>query len=392
MDWNRMVDCWIIYKRKEKEKMKRFSFIMSFMMAVLFAVVVGGLFSPAVGAATFVASNIIKIPQGSFGMAVTPQIWTDYIIGNLFKNNEFLLQSIDESQYVIGGSVVHIPQAGMASGAQRNRSQLPATITRRKDVDVTYALDEFTTDPRFIPNADKAELSYDKMDSCMTEDMMYLHQLTAEAMLYNWRPTYFIKASKAKSADYLIHGSNLRTGVQVSDFAKAKGVFNKWNIPTADRYVILNTEMYDQLCADVRASQNDNLSAIYDNITGELRKLEGFTIIQRSTVLLASNSTLSSVSGTKYYKWTSSDLTYSTEDYISIENGNKSEGTTDCCYGLFWHKSAVARAVGQTQMFDDEGNPTYYGDIYSFLQRLGGRARRGDGKGVLGLIQEYHAS
>ncbi len=372
--------------------MKRLNFILSLMAAFVFAVAMSVAFTPAVGAASFVASTMIKVPQGSLGMAVTPEIWTDYIIGNLFKNNEFILNSIDESQYVVGGTVVHIPQAGAPSGVQRNRKQLPATITHRKDVDVTYALDEFTTDPRFIPNADKAELSYDKMESCMTEDMMSLHQLTAEAMLYNWKPTYFIKASKTKSADYLVHGSNLRTGVQVSDFSKAKTIFNKWNIPVADRYVILCEEMYDQLCNDVRNSENDNLSAIYDNVTGELRKLEGFTIFHRSTVLLASNSTLSAVSGTQYFKWTSSDLTYSVEDYASIVDGSKNAGTSDCVYGIFWSKSCVARAVGQTDMFEDTGNPTYYGDIYSFLQRLGGRARRGDGKGVLGLIQEYHAS
>lgn len=372
--------------------MKKTRFILSVLSAVFFAAIMAVTFTPAVGAASLVASTMIKAPQGSLCMAVTPEIWTDYIIGNLFKNNEFLLNSIDESQYVVGGTVVHIPQAGAPSGVKRNRSQLPATITHRKDVDVTYALDEFTTDPRFIPNADKAELSYDKMDSCMTEDMMSLHQLTAEAMLHNWKPTYFIKASKTKSANYLVHGANLRTGVQVSDFSKAKTIFNKWNIPVADRYVILCEEMYEQLCEDVRNSNNDNLSAIYDNVTGKLRKLEGFTIFHRSTVLLASNSTLSAVAGTQYFEWTSSDLTYSVEDYASIVDGSKHAGTSDCVYGIFWSKSCVARAVGQTDMFEDTGNPTYYGDIYSFLQRLGGRARRGDGKGVLGLIQEYHAS
>jgi len=40
-----------------------------------------------------------------------------------------------------------------------------------------------------------------------------------------------------------------------------------------------------------------------------------------------------------------------------------------------------------TKMFDDKGNPQFYGDIYSFLQRAGGRSRRADGKGVLGVIQ-----
>ena len=367
-------------------------FILSLCMALVLSCFVGAATAPVVGAATFVAANLVHIPEGSMGMAVTPEIWTDYIIGNLFKNNEFLLKSIDESQYVIGGTVVHIPQAGAPSGVQRNRTSLPATITRRKDVDITYALDEFTTDPRFIPYADKVELSYDKMESCMNEDMMYLHQLTAEAMLYNWRPTYFIKATGTKNTNNTIHGSNLRTGVTVEDFATAKTVFNKWGIPKEDRQVILNTEMYEQLCSNIRNSTNENLSAIYDNETGELRKLEGFNIIQRATALMASNSSLSAVSGTKYFKWTSTDLTYSVEDYEAIENGKHEEGTTDCCYGMFWHPSCVARAMGSTQMFANEGDPTYYGDIYSFLQRLGGRSRRADGKGVLGLIQVYHAS
>ena len=361
-------------------------------MAVLVSCLVGTATTPVLGAAAFVASNFVHIPTGSLGMAVTPEIWTDYIVGNLFKNNEFLLHSVDESQYVIGGTVVHIPQAGSPSGVARNRSSLPATITRRMDVDITYALDEFTTDPRFIPYADKVELSYDKVDSCMTEDMMYLRQLTAEAMLYNWRSTYFIKATGAKSADNTIHGSNLRTGVTVKDFALAKSIFNKWGIPKDNRHVILNTEMYDQLCADIRNSQNENLSAIYDNATGELRKLEGFEIHQRATALMASNSSLTAVSGTKYFRWSANDLTYTVEDYEAIERGDSPEGNTDCCYGLFWHPSCVARAMGSTQMFTKEGDPTYYGDIYSFLQRLGGRARRGDGKGVLGIIQVYHAS
>lgn len=367
--------------------------ILRVMLAAMFAAVVGAIFSPAAGAATFVASNFVKMPQGVVGMAVTPEIWTDYIIGNLFKDNEFLLESVDESQYVVGGTVVHIPQAGSPSGVQRNRSSLPANITRRNDVDVTYALDEFTTDPRFIPNADNVELSYDKMESCMYEDMATLKQVAAEAMLYNWRPTYFIKASGTKSANNTIYGTGLRTGVTVKDFAQAKVIFNKWNLPKADRYVILNSEMYEQLCAEVRNASSDVLGAVYDNVTGRLKALEGFTIIERSTTLMASNSSLTAINGERYSKWTNAtDLTYATETSIEVENGIRQADATACCYGLFWHKSCVARAMGNTVMFTNEGDPTYYGDIYSFLQRLGGRARRGDGKGVLGLIQEYHAS
>ena len=52
----------------------------------------------------------------------------------------------------------------------------------------------------------------------------------------------------------------------------------------------------------------------------------------------------------------------------------------------------MSRALGETKMFENTGDPTYYGDIYSFLNRMGGRKSRGDAKGVLGLIQEYSAS
>ena len=367
-------------------------FFSTLMVAVIVALGVGTAFGAGAGVAVLGASALVKTPAGSLCMSVVPEIWTDFIVENLFKDNEFLLQSVDESQYVLQGSVVHVPQAGAPSGVKRNRTQLPATITRRSDVDVTYALDEFTTDPRFIPEADKTQLSYDKMESCMTEDMSYLRQVLADTMLYNWRPTYFIKASKTKSADYLIHGTGLRTGVCVDDFVKAKEIMNKWGIPKEDRFVILNSEMYAQICNDVRNATNENLmTAVYSPVTGRLEKLEGFVIYERSTVLLAKNSTLTAVNGKPYFKFTSTDLTYSPEDYEAIETGNTNGTNTACAVGLFWQKNAVRRALGQTKMFENTGDPTYYGDIYSFLQRAGGRKSRGDAMGVLGLIQEYSA-
>ena len=163
-------------------------FFSTLLVAVIVALGVGTVFGAGAGVAVLGASAMVKYPEGSLMAGVVPEIWTDYVVGNLFKNNEFLLESIDESQYVLQGSVVHIPQAGAPSGVQRNRQRLPATITRRQDVDITYALDEFTTDPRFIPDADRVQLSYDKMESCMTEDMSYLRQVMADTMLYNWRP------------------------------------------------------------------------------------------------------------------------------------------------------------------------------------------------------------
>lgn len=364
--------------------MKATKFILSFMVAMLFATGIGTAFGIGAGAVAFGATLFTK-PAGATFMAVTPEIWTNFIVENLFKNNEFLLNSVDESQYVVGAGVVHIPQAGSPSRVERNRKQLPATITRRKDIDVTYVLDEFTTDPRFIPNIDKAELSYDKMESCMSEDMSALKQTIAEAMLYNWRPQFFIKTS-GSNVDATF-GTSTRKAATIADFKKAKEVFNKWGIPKEDRFVVIDVDMKGQLINELMVADTRDFSTIYNPVTGELKMLEGFTIIERQSVLVASNSTLTAVPKTQYFRWTSTDLMYTPEQFADIEAGETTEATTSSCCALFYQKQMVARALGITQMFDDMGNPQYYGDIYSFLQRMGGRTRRGDGKGVLGLIQ-----
>ncbi|QQR95608.1 MAG: hypothetical protein IPJ93_02385 [Bacteroidota bacterium] len=37
--------------------------------------------------------------------------------------------------------------------------------------------------------------------------------------------------------------------------------------------------------------------------------------------------------------------------------------------------------------FESLADPQYYGDIYSALVRMGGRKRRNDAKGIIGIIQ-----
>ena len=96
-------------------------------------------------------------------MAIQREIWQDHIEGNLFKNNEFLLASTDAAQYVLQGKVVHIPQAGALPNIVKNRSSLPGTIVQRADTDITYSLDEYTSDPILIPYAETIELSYSKL-------------------------------------------------------------------------------------------------------------------------------------------------------------------------------------------------------------------------------------
>ena len=76
---------------------------------------------------------------------------------------------------------------------------------------------------------------------------------------------------------------------------------------------------------------------------------------------------------------------------LAADNTFKSTSTvpvsTDSEGILFWNKNMVEKAIGDITMFDDQGNPLYYGDIYSLLVRVGGRARRKNFEGVMVMKQ-----
>src|SRR5579859_3396187 len=140
-------------------------------------------------AVTFLLYRVIPKIRGVRTAGIQVEIWERDIIGNLFKNNDFLLQAYNADQYVLQGKVVHIPQAGGLQNVVKNRNALPAAVTQRTDVDITYALDEYTSDPFLISNAETVELSYDKRMSLMTETIQALRQTVADTILINWAPS-----------------------------------------------------------------------------------------------------------------------------------------------------------------------------------------------------------
>ena len=102
-------------------------------------------------------------------MAVEREIWEGDIVEKLYAENPHLSLCVNADQYVLAGKVVHIPQAGAAPDVVKNRSSLPAAVKKRTDTDITYPLDEYTSDPVHISNAETIEPSYDKRMSVMAD-------------------------------------------------------------------------------------------------------------------------------------------------------------------------------------------------------------------------------
>ena len=95
---------------------------------------------------------------------------------------------------------------------------------------------------------------------------------------------------------------------------------------------------------------------------GMMYKAQGFNIFVRSSVYILAE-----------------DKTF--KAFGSIVSATDSEGI------FAWNKNMVEKAIGTTQAFEDLGNPAYYGDIYSFLVRMGGRAKRKNFEGVVVMKQ-----
>ena len=70
---------------------------------------------------------------------------------------------------------------------------------------------------------------------------------------------------------------------------------------------------------------------------------------------------------------------------------SENAAATELAAGIAWQEQCVSRALGDLKMFDSMDNPTYYGDIYSFLMRVGGSYRRYDKKGIYVIAEAASA-
>lgn len=299
-------------------------------------------------------------------MAIQKEIWTDFIAENLYMSNEFIKLCMIEDSNVVNRTV-HSSSAGTAASVTRNRTVLPATVTQRVDQPVSYDIDEFTIDPTLIPDADKVELAYNKMQSVMYDIVQNLSKEVGDWMLYNWRVTtaaYQVRTTGTGTPNHVTGGSGTRKKLVAADIQAAALAMNDAEIPEVDRYLLLDAYMYDHLLTDLRFGEFRETIKEADLARGIIGNLYGFDIMRRGRVISYTNA------GTP----------------VPRQPGAAGLATANAG-AIGWQKAAVERAFGEINFFEKLDDPLYYGDVYSGLVRAGGRKRRYDGKGVIAIIQ-----
>lgn len=298
-------------------------------------------------------------------MAVNVEMWRPDIVEALFKANPHARHAFDADEYVVGGAIVHIPQSGGGTTVERNRAVLPAPIVKRMDDTIVYPLDEYTTDPRLITDIDKKELSYDKRMSVITEETGALMEFVGDDLAYKWAKdlpsTSKFLSTGGAAAGTAPGAAGNRKILTEGDLRKARALLSSQNVPKEGRYMMLSPNVLDHLMSD--NSLKYAFQQVVDLPEGVIGRLYGFNIIERSSVVVQGAGGLS---GT-----------------VKLPEAASATDDDDCV--LFWQQSMVERAMGTVTIFDNPNRAEYYGDIVSFLIRMGGRNRRKDNKGV-GLI------
>lgn len=308
-------------------------------------------------------------------MAIQKEIWQAYIAKNLFKGNEFLNMLLNRDQYVLAGKVVHIPQAGANPGVTKNPTSFPLTASQRTDSDITYSLNQYVTDPVHIQDAEKIELSYDKIADVMDHHMSILRETLADDMLYDLIRVYAdasagvvrTRTTGAAVAAHLPSTTGNRKKFIKEDLKKARFLMNKQNIPVNDRVAVIPSDLMDQLLDDTDLKARDR-SLELDMKGGVVARLYGFDLMERSTTVVCDNA------GTPVAKAPGAAAAATDNDTV-----------------ICWQKNSAERALGDVKMFEDLNNPLYTGDIYNALVRFGGRPSRKDSLGVIAIVQDASA-
>lgn len=302
-------------------------------------------------------------------MALQKEVWISDIQETLFQGSEFIMQGTDHSAFV-SNKVVHVPQSGSMSAIEKNRSSLPATIAQRTDTELTYTLNDYTTDPVLITDLDELQTSYAKRQSVLRQHLDALNERIGNEVAYEWAPSgstslVLRTTGGATSLKPNATATGTRNLITKEDVSKMARKLDLDNVPKNDRILLLPTSMYYELFSTDALIRNDFGRAL-NMVNGQATEIFGMKVFVRPQVVLFNDTT-----------------------------GKKAVGSADAvtdCYGaIAFQKNAVAQALGSIKVFANEDLPEYYGSVFSAQVFHGAKMLRSDNKGVVAMAQGYVA-
>lgn len=367
--------------------MKAYKLLTALLFNVALFVLVASVFGLPAAAifGLFIAVTFfVKVPTGALRMGLDMEEWQRDIVENLFPNNDFAEIAYNADQYVLGGAVVHIPNAGAPLASIRNATQFPIVAVQRGDSDVKYVVDKYFAPSIRVQLTEQATLSYNKRQSVAGEQQKQLIKDAMSGLLYNWGwktpndvgttpGNTILTTGAATSADIIGGATGQRKTLTADVFSAANKAMNVTDVPMEGRYALLTATHYQQFLDSLSDAAKTNFNALADMSKGVVGMYLGFKFMMRSSV----------------QRWRKIAGVWTPVDTLS-PGFAASDQTGDSAASLIYQKDCVERAKGAVNVYYNAGMAQDYGDLMSADLRFGGRQRRS--VGVYSIIEDLVAA
>ena len=257
-------------------------------------------------------------------MGLNTQVWVSQIQKNFYPDSSFLRETSDFSG-LVEHDVINMAEAGIDPKVMINNTTYPVKMAERADTNHEIVLDEFSTENTVVREAEKVELSYDKVES-----VIFAHAI---APAENTDFTPIIGTTGAE-----VDGFKCLT---VADILDLKTAFDEMDAPLDGRVLVLSPRhLRDLILADLECFKD-----ITDITNGQPRMFAGFKIYPFTKVPTYSKTGAKNAYGAK------------------AADGDRPASFAFC-------KSEVMRADGSFTMFDRLRDPEERGDIIGFSKRF----------------------
>lgn len=356
------------------------NFVLALIIGLVASSFLGGglIMATGVGAGVFSLGTGLQVALGSnqlvngLYMALQTEVWVADIMDTLFYENEFLNLAVDHSSYVVN-KTVHIPQAGGIPTVVKNRTEDVADIQRRTDTELTYDLDNYTTDPYLVKDVENLQISYDKRQSVQGQHIATIGDTIAVETLQKWAvspSTTHVLRTSGDITGMLPHATatGTRNLLTTNDFARAAAIMDLDKVPKAGRFSVVPTAMFYGLFSDVELVNQQALVGKDMLEAGVVAKLMGFNLITRGEV-----------------------VRYTSAGTNTIRAASSAAAATDCAGAVCFSRFMVSQALGEVKVYYNAGEARSYGDLMSTEVNHGASFLRANNVGRVTIAQGYTA-
>ena len=338
----------------------------------LFAIAMVAIFFPSEASAAIGWSFSTDIDAFvSLGAAPLVTIFTKDIEANLFSDDDFTNEGIDDTANVIVTqgkffAKVSVPQAGAAPTVVKGDPGINRTVALREDDNLDYDIVAHSTLPIVVTDLDEMMVSYAKRQNLIQEHTDALKQSIGDQTAFDWAPslaTQMIRTSGSNVSATAPAATGTRKAFILDDLQKAKTLLMKQKLPKGDITALMDPDMYEQLMLDpsVKTASAFGKAVLPE---GVVDRILGINIRVRSNVVVYTNAA------------------------TPVKKAVGAVGAaTDNLGCLVYHVRKVRRAKTPVKVFIDQDAPQHYGTVISAQLFAGGSHSRKDQKGVVAIIQ-----